>query len=140
MLATRAGSVSVGAQRTAQTAFSCADLQRLSVYFFFVVCLVVVVCFLGQPVTVIFVFCVTVAPFWPVSIVGICSGAATICLIVLVMCLVCPWTRMVMRLCLLTVFVGVQRLPLAARTECGPWGKIVSNELIGASGTVSNLE
>jgi hypothetical protein len=113
--------------------------------YFLLVVLCLVVCLvaalvLGQFVTTMCVFCVVVALFCAVSVVGICSGVGMVCLMVLVMCLVCPWMRMVVCLCLVMVFVGVQRLPLAASAEWGPSGNIVWNDVMGASGTVSNLE
>src|SRR4029077_9884924 len=114
-------------------------------YFFFFVlvwCLVVVVCFLaflGQFVTVILVFWVVVLLFCAVMVVGICSGWGMVCLVVLVVCLVCPWVLMVIFLWVVMVVVGLQRFPFAARAECGPSGRIVWKLVMGASGIVSNL-
>ena len=68
-----------------------------------------------QPVTAIFVVCLICLPFWAVMIVGIARC--------------CPHM-------LPFAFAG----RLAPRIECGPSGRLVSNRLIGASGTVSKRE
>src|SRR4029077_8089793 len=69
---------------------------------------------LGQPVTPIFVVWLITAPFWAVRVVGIVSFCAHM---------------------LFFAFTGMS----VARTECGPCGKTVTNELIGASGTLLNV-
>ena len=78
-----------------------ARLRFLALAFFFA---------LGQPVTVIFVVCLTTAPFWPVSVVGIVRF--------------CPH---------MLPFALPGRF--AASPECGPSGRSIWNTLIGTSGT-----
>ena len=74
------------------------------------VLILVLVWGLGHPVVLTGVFCVLMALFCAVMMVGIVS------------------------------FCAQRLLPGAASTECGPWGRIVSKVLMEASGTVSNLE
>src|SRR4029077_3909045 len=69
---------------------------------------------LGQPVTPIFVVWLMTAPFWAVRVVGIVSFCEHM---------------------LFFAFTGMS----VARTEWGPCGNTVTNELIGASGTLLNV-
>src|SRR5476649_2054401 len=68
-------------------------------------CLVAFLAFLVQPVTLIFVFCLSFRPFWARNSVGITS-------------------------------LLLHRLPLAARAENLPWGRVSSKVEKGVSGTV----
>ena len=96
-------------------------------YFFFPLCFFAraffALCAVGQPVTAISVFCLNVAPFWPVNSVGISSDAGFVSLTLRMTVFLWPLTLTVTFFLTVTVLVSAHRLPLRGERGVGALGE-----------------
>src|SRR6202040_1622028 len=95
-------------------------------FFFFVFFLALKLLTALQPPTTSGVLFTITSPFWPVRTVGIFSGSAIVCVTVLRTWITRLPTRLATSTRLVTVFVGLQRLPTPVKAECGPAGRVTS--------------